>query len=41
MKFSRKNAYLTSICDLDLGGRNLYVVCDTPSSDDACVYEVS
>jgi len=32
---------LTSISDLDIGGRNLYVVGDTLSSDDACDYEIS
>jgi len=33
--------YLTSLSDLDLGVRNLSVVCNTLSSDEACVYEVS
>jgi len=41
MKYSRKNAYLTSVSDLDLGCSYLQVVCDIPSSDDAFVYDVS
>jgi hypothetical protein len=28
-------------CDLDLEVRVMKAVCDTPSSDGACVYEVS
>jgi len=31
---------LTSISDLHLGGRKIYVAHDTLSIDDACVYEV-
>jgi hypothetical protein len=32
---------LTLNCDLDLEVRVMKAVCDTPSSDGACVYEVS
>jgi hypothetical protein len=33
--------HLTLNCDLDLGVRVMKSVCDTRSSDGACVYEVS
>jgi hypothetical protein len=41
LSISSVQVSITFCCDLDLGVRVITAVCETPSGDGACLYEVS